>query len=159
MLFRVCAACLILAGTTTGLWATNLNQPGPKEKDVFEACLNEANGDRFNSYNCIGKVIEICQAANKTPSVDSISTCIKLEDDLWTQRMDSAYERLVEGASDEVKADLDELQQKWGNFRDMNCKLMEALLADEAARPVGKLQCLNRLKAIHAINLEQMGTK
>ncbi|WP_310619294.1 lysozyme inhibitor LprI family protein [Flexibacterium corallicola] len=148
--------CLSFAAR--GQSSSHLNTPTPKDREVFNSCLEKAGVKLAPAVACIGAVFEACQAEPKQQTSLGMRVCLSRESELWDERLNAAYEKLMAAYPDAAKKQLRKAERTWITYRKQDCDVPVVLYNKGSFGPVAAMHCFNRATALRAILLEQMIT-
>ena len=85
-------------------------------------------------------------------TTQGIVECVAAQTQVWDQRLNAAYQELMNQQSDERRAALRDVQRLWIRYRDANCGFYAA--AEGTISRIATAECLRVMTAQRALELE-----
>lgn len=95
--------------------------PEPAVKTAVEKCLAEKEKANTTAEACVGVYANACLEKSDDPSTYGMMACSSKETDVWEERLNRDYQKLMKEMKAEDKERLRDMQRAWIAFRDKKC--------------------------------------
>ncbi|MDD7910500.1 lysozyme inhibitor LprI family protein [Pseudovibrio exalbescens] len=140
--------------TGAAVASSNLNTPTPEDRNIMQACLAEAGTSFAASVGCIGRVFTVCQESPELQTSLGMRVCASRETELWDEKLNAAYQQVMESKPEPVQEQLRAAQRLWIKFRDADCEVPMKIYEGGSLGPVVAVQCGLQATALRALQME-----
>lgn len=107
--------------TTSAFAGMPGDPPEPGVKAAVEKCLAEKEKANTTAETCVGVYANACLEKSDDPSTYGMMACSSKETDVWEERLNRDYQKLMKEMKAEDKERLRDMQRAWIAFRDKKC--------------------------------------
>jgi uncharacterized protein YecT (DUF1311 family) len=97
------------------------NPPEAENKATIEKCIADKKKDNQKVERCIGVIADACLEKSEDPSTYGMVNCSTREYDVWEDRLNRTYKKLMSTLEGKPKIRLRDIERAWIAYRDKKC--------------------------------------
>jgi uncharacterized protein YecT (DUF1311 family) len=99
----------------------------PADRATIEKCAKEKVAAGEDRSKCVGIIADACLDKSEDPSTYGMATCSRREEEVWDERLNAAYKKLMADVERKQRNSVRDMQRSWIAFRDKKCGLHRVL--------------------------------
>jgi uncharacterized protein YecT (DUF1311 family) len=96
--------------------------PEANDKAAVEKCIADKKKADNKIEHCIGVIADPCLEKSADPSTYGMANCSTREHNVWEDRLNRAYKKLMSTLEEPQKSRLRDVERTWIVYRDKKCE-------------------------------------